>query len=186
MVYGLKKGVPILFAAVVLFNTLGYLYLFNWNRSIIRKEIKSIIKNSLPTEDLVIITDIVSKPSGQMRWENKKEFWKDHMLFDVVSKEILGDTIIYKCIRDTQEEKLFAKLHEYVSDTINGKGTFQTKHKIVIKQTIVHLYYNITPKWLFGLNSIRLNFGAIDCYLVTCHDTPTPPPKEISLTDYFL
>jgi len=94
---------------------------------VIRKEIKRQIKNSIPKEELHILTFF--SPETDVEWVREgKEFIFGKRMFDVVQKEIKGDSTIFHCINDKEEAILFANLDNYVQKEIQGDSK-QSKSK---------------------------------------------------------
>lgn len=179
----LKKIIPILLTIVLLYNTIGYLVVFKGLQYSVKKEIKRRIKRSVPENELFLIkvteNDINTHKNGFKFIEKGKEFTLDGKMYDIVYKDIVNDTIYYKCINDVQEEKLFASLG------IQVKQTMETSKPI--RQKSSHLTQNIVKDAVF---SIKIDFKLYiveeilfrefsESNYLTFHVVPTPPPNCI-------
>jgi len=107
---------------LMLFQSMGTLFIFKTQQYQIRKEIKHRIKVGVVEEELVLIeisVTLLEKPSHTFRWIHEKEFCYYGHMYDIVRKEKHGDTIIFYCLSDEKETQLFANLNELVKRDMN-------------------------------------------------------------------
>ncbi|MFN0158357.1 MAG: hypothetical protein ACKVRP_09845 [Bacteroidota bacterium] len=109
----MKRIVSIVLIALYLYNLFGYMGTFLIAQAQIRKEIKQLIKQSVPEEKLVRIS-ITSETASSLEWIKSFEFRYQGKLFDIMRTEHAGDTTHYTCINDVKEQGLFAGLDEHV------------------------------------------------------------------------
>lgn len=177
----LKRAVPILLIIVLLYNTIGYMVVFKGLQYTVKKEIKRRIKRSVPESELFLIkiteNDINNHKNGFRFIKAGKEFTLNGKMYDIVYKNIINDTIYYKCINDFQEEKLFACLDQQIKLTLeNSKPVRQKSSHLlinIIKDALVS--EKITFK-SFVLNKISFVEPSESDYL-TFHLVLTPPPN---------
>ena len=103
------------------FNTAGYIIVFKTIQSQIRSEIKQKILGSAPEEKFCTLA--IPPGSPAFHRENSHEFTYKGSLYDIVTEKHSGSEIIFTCINDKAEERLFDALSDYVDDEISdGKS----------------------------------------------------------------
>lgn len=174
----LTKLTGITLLILILFNALGFWYLFNAQRQHIRHDIKQCIKMGVPKDELFSFTDDLHNPSEEYMWENHKEFWFQNKLYDVISKEQQGSKIIYYCINDMQEEKLFEKLDEFVKSIVSGTDKHAKNNKILVKNSIKDYCFQ-TFQVSFNSQSRKITYlKHCDLLISLSIEHPTPPPRS--------
>lgn len=86
-----------------------------FEKSAIRREIKWKMIASMDNEELVLLKFTKEETETKLRWEHSKEFEYDGQMYDIVSKEIKGDSIFYRCWWDHEETELNKKLKKMVA-----------------------------------------------------------------------
>ena len=130
--------------------------------------------------ELVLLKFSKEEAEKQLRWEHSKEFEYEGQMYDVVSKEIKGDTIYYRCWWDHEETALNKKLQELVAQTFDKDKDKQRTQKqltnyfqsffcstlfewqATVPEDLVEIYQTIVYEDNFS--TIRLS-------------PPTPPPQ---------
>jgi len=93
----------------------GFVGYFEFSHHCLKKEIKLLLKQGVPHEELVIFT-FSSSEMDELIWLKKNEFDLDGNLFDVVRRHTKKDGTVYmECISDEKEKVLFANLGENIS-----------------------------------------------------------------------
>lgn len=100
----------ILFAPVVTV----YLYL-QFEKSAIQREIKWKLIAGMDQEELILLKFSKKEAETKLRWEHSKEFEYNDQMYDIVSSEIKGDSIFYRCWLDYEETDLNKKLKKMVA-----------------------------------------------------------------------
>lgn len=113
----MRKLLSIALVFVFLLNTSGVYIYFKIKQRQIRREIKQKIKQNLDDDELVTICQNKTNKTD-FKWKGTHEFSYHNTLYDVVrvEKNSLGE-VIYKCINDKDEEKLFSNLDELVKNS---------------------------------------------------------------------
>jgi len=100
---------PFLFLLLII-QLIGFTAYFEVSHYLIRKEVKSIIKQGVPEENRVIFTFTSAQMNG-VQWVKKNEFRLGRRMYDVIATKTLANgTTELQCISDIQEDRLFANL----------------------------------------------------------------------------
>lgn len=101
---------------------------FKYRQNTIRKEIKKQIKEGVSESELIEF-DAIQIYTSDAQWiKPGKEFRLNGSMFDVVRKEFKNGKLVFQCINDTQETKLFADLDELVKKRMNGDTDEEKKN----------------------------------------------------------
>ncbi len=99
---------------LLLYNAFGYAFAFITARDMMKAEMKhSIAHGEYPGLKLHLAFKLSEVESGAagLKFIHSKEFtWRGGM-YDIISSEIIGDSIRYYCINDTKEKNL---IHGFV------------------------------------------------------------------------
>jgi hypothetical protein len=175
-----KKVAVLATLCILLFNTMGYFIVFKSMQLAVKHDIKRRIKENVPAAELTVIriSDSDKAMQGRIHWIEGKEFRLDGRMYDVVRSERRGDTTIYYCINDVQEETLFANLDKQVKEQNQNNPQSSQKRtnllKILIHEALV------TSK---ELKNFLIFLGEINTYqkpMLSEINTspPAPPPKS--------
>ena len=140
-----------------------------------RQEIKMRIKQGVPESE---IHKIVFAVNEKINWVRKgKEFSFKNQLYDVVRKEYLKDHVIYYCINDKQEEKLFAGLDEMVRKQMADKDSSQGNTAESFSDLFSQIYVAVEPFRFAGMISSSKTFFDHQCTVISRHlETESQPP----------
>ncbi|HMR42371.1 MAG TPA: hypothetical protein PKC40_00990, partial [Saprospiraceae bacterium] len=89
------------------FLTFGWL---QYQRILVKKQVKRHIMAGLDREDLILLKFTAAEAQAKLRWEHAREFEYEGQMFDVVEREIRGDTSFYWCWWDSEETALNKEL----------------------------------------------------------------------------
>jgi hypothetical protein len=133
----------------------------------------------LPDEEMTIIS-ITRANRYLLKWrEENKEFIYKGKLYDLASTRISGDTIIYYCINDKQEEELFANLDDHMQRNISSDIPLNKKINNLIEKLIKEYIKNDYSLNIFNNGKeIFFYYSGVNFNLVYLKIT-TPPPKPI-------
>lgn len=176
----MKKALSIFLLTVFLFDLFGYLPLFKVAQYKIRKEIKALLKESVPENELCIIT-IPVKEIKDIDWKREgKEFKHNGAMYDIVRSETEKDLIHYYCVNDQQETKLFVHLEETVNQQMNNdKSPVGRTAKNLLK---LFKYIN-RESFVLALDNKSLQntvFDYLFFYSPVFIEIPTPPPNQVA------
>ncbi|MBL7941448.1 MAG: hypothetical protein JNM00_01695 [Flavobacteriales bacterium] len=106
---------------LICISLLGYFPVFQVLRFRARQEIKFLIKSGIPDQDL---RKFEFNSDEQIEWiKEGKEFKYGNQLFDVVRQEEKPGAIVYWCLNDVQETKLFAQLNALAKRNLEDEHT---------------------------------------------------------------
>ncbi|MHC1774831.1 MAG: hypothetical protein AB9834_05385 [Lentimicrobium sp.] len=115
----MKKLIAILLSLIVCYNTVGYFIVFKLRQIQIKSEVKRLIKNSVPEEQLVVFS-LTPETMHEFSWIHSKEFRYRGEMYDVVRKvAVSADKTELYCIHDVKESGLFSHLDRLVKDAMN-------------------------------------------------------------------
>ncbi len=174
----MKKVLSILFLFIFLYNLTGYYAVFKALQYQVRNEVKQRIKQSVPDDELVLITVSIADNKSLTWTKPNKEFRYKGEMYDIVSQETKEDMILYYCIHDFKESKLFANLDEHIQRHIADNPKQRKKAENLLKKItkdyfIRVLIINHSPKALPNLK--YKNY--LQAYNSIFLDILTPPPK---------
>jgi hypothetical protein len=105
-----RKLVPSVLFLLLIIQLIGFTAYFEVSHYLIRKEVKSIIKQGVPENNRVIFT-FTSAQMNSLQWVKKNEFRLGKRMYDVIETKTLANGLTeLQCISDIQEERLFATL----------------------------------------------------------------------------
>lgn len=109
----MKQAIALLFISLFAFQLGGWIIPFHLRQCHIRHEIKQRIKKGVAQNDLI---SIQASPGNleKMEWKDEHEFRLDGEMYDIVSTGISDGQLVYQCINDKQEQKLFSQLDQLV------------------------------------------------------------------------
>jgi heat shock protein HspQ len=159
----------------MLLQAAGYLFVFKLQQHEIRQEIKQQIKAGVPEGELVLFK--LANDARPLWIIPDREFRANGGMYDVVRKEIHGDTTWYYCISDEKETQLFAHLDEAVQRDMNQSPARRQKLERIF-QALSSLYLGHQQNFSFLDSAEEINFPADDFGLKTWMDSPPTPPPE--------
>ncbi|MBN1338584.1 MAG: hypothetical protein JXA03_04625 [Bacteroidales bacterium] len=169
-------------AAILLLSVLAtvpgsYFYFFAWHQNSIRKEIKQKLKQSVPEEELVIITSGELKEDPGFRRIRDNEFLYSGKMYDVVRTENDGQATRYYCIPDDKETRLLQQLDVLVKNEMNGsKDKKQQKEKL--QRLLFSLYISKACTVQTQLAPNKMERPTCFLHLTSRFpETHSPPPK---------
>ncbi|NPD45594.1 MULTISPECIES: hypothetical protein [unclassified Lentimicrobium] len=179
----MKKAFSILFLFVFLYNLVGYYIVFNMVQFQVKDEVKYLIKHFVPQEELVLIS-IENSKSYLLAWTKpNKEFRYQGQMFDIVEKQIKDNKIIYSCIHDFKESKLFENLDIHIKNYISHHPEQQNKTKNLLNIMAKLFFFQRNTLLLESHSRIKkINTIYIQNYQSIVLDLQYPPPqKELSI-----
>jgi hypothetical protein len=119
--YMLRKVIPAFFLLVFFTQVLGFTVYFNHEKNKIRKELKTIIKEGVP-ENQLIKFKFTPKQFSKLNFIKKKEFKIGENYYDIVFKSLdKKGNILLKCVNDKQETILFKNLTQNVNFNLGNE-----------------------------------------------------------------
>ncbi|MBK9107612.1 MAG: hypothetical protein IPM92_04310 [Saprospiraceae bacterium] len=146
----------------------------------VKKEVKKLLISGIDREDLVLLKFTDEEMKSQLQWEHSKEFKFKGEMFDVVERNIVGDTTYFWCWWDYKETKL-CKLLDQLTNYAVGNLPEQRDHQerlysffksLFITEPLISLDIAITPKK-------KRIFEVHEYFTSTIIVPPAPPPKFV-------
>jgi hypothetical protein len=138
-----RKVIPAFFLLVFFTQVLGFTIYFNHEKSKIRKELKTIIKEGVP-ENQLIKFKFTAKQYSKLNFTKKKEFKIGENYYDIVySNTDKKGNILLKCVNDKQETILFKNLTQNVNFNLGNepnKSPLKIVFSIVEKPYITNTF----------------------------------------------
>jgi len=116
-----KKIIAIFIGFLMLWQIVGFFSYFKITQFKIRKEIKQVIKHSIPSNQLKVLY-FSKEEEKQLIWIKSHEFKYNGRLYDVIHRTNNSDGVIFRCIDDRQETKLFEKLSQATSYNLGNRS----------------------------------------------------------------
>ena len=174
----MKKIVSLVFVGLFLLNSFGYYFIFSYNQGILQGEMRNLIRAGYFKDqyEKIIITNPDTNPD--FKWAEKGEFRYKGKLYDLISVEVTGTTVVFNCINDKKEEQLIAR-HDQFRDLFAGMNSpertknDQTMQNLLIKQALIKNYVIQSP-----INSSQVIFFDPVSDLNSISLTPSSPPPR--------
>lgn len=140
----MKRVTGIFLLLIFTFNLVGYYPVFRVLQLQARREIKTRIKNSVPSHELHAINANQNEP--EMHWHQEgKEFRLNGKMYDIVHVETKDGETIYHCVDDVDEARLFAHLDELVNENLDHDQSARGKTARQILKLFSQVYIPAEP-----------------------------------------
>lgn len=175
----MKKLLSILLIFSILFPFIGTYTYLQIQKGKVKRQVKHRMIDGMDKSELVSFTFSKNESETLLRWEHSKEFEYSGQMYDVVEKQIIGDSLYLVCWPDNKETQLNCQLRRLVSDEINQDPVYQENVKR-LQQFQFSMFYD---KWnsdnnVISLNDLTLNYcNFVDNYISVFLTPPKPPPK---------
>lgn len=176
----MKKALSILFLFIFIYNLFGYYTVFKVLQNHVRDEVKQRIKHSVPDDELVLISVSATDNYSLIWTKPNKEFRYRGEMYDIVRLETKRDLILYYCIHDFKESKLFANIDDHIQRHIADNPEQRKEvENILIKLAKVYFFQVIS---INSPDETQLDVK-YETYFLTynsiCLGIVTPPPKLV-------
>jgi hypothetical protein len=174
----LKKLASILFLALVLVQSSGYIAFFKMQEFYLKNQIKSKIKQGIPESELIKFT-INTEIENDIEWIHSKEFRYKGEMYDVIRKSEDSGSTIYYVIHDPKETGLFVNLEKFVAQE-KQNDPLQKRILLDIDRILKLIYIQeyISDNLIIKISKIKIFDHYLD--LINSYYKPeTPPPKIV-------
>lgn len=159
---------------VPLVATFSYLY---YQKVLIREEVLHQMFVSGNTEELVLFKFTEEETQTKLRWEHSSEFEYEDNMYDIVGKEIKGDTTYYWCWWDHEETMLNRQIDDLTANVF-GSSPQKKKRQEKLVEFYKNLYCNSYSTSSFPVKEIKTNIHIHSyCYSTIYYSPPVPPPR---------
>ncbi len=171
------KLTGILFLVCLIIPLVIVFFYLHYQISMVQKEVKELMIPGMEKDELVVLKFTREKAQKELDWKHSKEFEYKGEMYDVVEKEIKGDTIYYHCWWDHRETELNEQLDILVAKILGNNPQKQNS-----RDRIVEFYKNLYfSKYKYNSSVLKKdlnpfyrfyteNFKSIDL------PPPVPPP----------
>lgn len=132
---------------------------------------------SVNQDELVMLRFTEEESKNKLRWKHAREFEFNKQMYDIVSKEIKGDTTYYWCWLDHAETRLNKQLDDLVAGIL-GKNPQNRERQKNLLEYLKKLYcvsYSATFSKL--TSTLITSYDKVDKCSVFYHVPPVPPPR---------
>ncbi len=167
----MKKLITVFLLSIILFCTAGYelifaYLLFDCGQETCNSELASI--------NITLI--INSSNKEKLIQKNNREVIFDGILYDIKSKEVVGDNIVLHCIMDLNEQGLLEHFEKAQTEN-NEKDKNGIQNKYFHKDTLTLFITGMTPAVKLH-QSLNLSYSYLSLsYSQPIIDLTTPPPQ---------
>ena len=130
-------------------------------------------------DELVLLKFTEKESQTKLRWEHSKEFEYQGQMYDIVEKEIKGDTTYYWCWWDHEETKLNRRLDEFVDKVLENNPQNRDRQE-ELAEFYKKLYYNRCPDLFVLSKQIKTGFHTFSENCLSIYYSPLVPPPRFS------
>lgn len=179
----MKKLTAIVLFACLLFPFVGSYFLLKHEQKMVKRAVKHKIIEGIDRSELVYMKFSLADSKNKLDWKHSKEFKYKGEMYDIVEKEIQGDSIAYWLWWDHEETALYQKLNLLLAGINDYDANNQKDNS---KKNIWNFAKKLYSKNAQTTNlediAIVLNQGQMP-YLKNWNsiyiETPNPPPKTL-------
>lgn len=140
---------------------------------------KQLLKANVPESNLVQLF-FTWHEIGSIQWTKEdKEFQHSGEMYDVVRTVDKSDGVLFFCIHDVKESKLFKHLDDYVESHVADNPQNQKKAKWLQAFSMKDIFHPISFNFKIYKDAQALCFiNATALYVSRIPDLEPPPPKR--------
>ncbi|MEI6456384.1 MAG: hypothetical protein WCO93_08850 [bacterium] len=117
----MKKVAALILLLIFLFNSMGYYFLFEVNRALVKREMTAYMKRTGIKLSILKISNPVHNPD--FKRIDKREFLYQGRMYDILKEVKQGAVTVFYCIHDEKEQNLIAGFkrvsHSKLSQTLS-------------------------------------------------------------------
>lgn len=176
----LKMGflILLLMSCLIVPIVTTYVY-FQVQKKQVKKEIKRKMIAGIDRDELILLKFTAADMQRSLKWEHAKEFEYKDQMYDIVVKEIKGDTTFFWCWLDHEETILNKELRRLVSLVLGG-DTKRHENQNHLEDFFKKLYCHSSEKECIAIiNSTKNCFLFFNQVVKSDSTPPTPPPQLV-------
>jgi hypothetical protein len=162
----LKKAAASFLLFIFLFNSMGYYFLFEVNRALVKREMTAQMQRSGVKLSILRISDPVRNPDFKRL--DKREFLYQGKMYDILKEVKKGAVSIFYCIHDEKEQKLLAGF----------KKVCHSKLSHFLSEHVVKTALPVPGKIFSPLSGNRVRFPLLKNNICFADLLPATPPPE--------
>jgi hypothetical protein len=150
----------------------------NWHKHTLKKSIKKELIHQTALNELELLTFKRSEINTRVSWKDAHEFSLNGNMYDIVSSQIVNDSIYYWCWPDRKETQLNAQLY-HLLDTALGQNPVRSESTTKLFQYCATWYLDINLVTVLPASVFHSKIIAhYNKYLPTFYlENVTPPPQ---------
>jgi hypothetical protein len=172
----MKQTFAYLFLILYSYNLAGYILVFSVRQTVVRNEIRSMLKESAPESDLILLTfhtSSLKQGKYPLRWIEDHEFRYAGAMYDIVRSHSSGDSTQFLCFNDTLEEALFADLDSHVQRGMSNHSAWLDAVMDLFETSFTD-FHPPTP----SLMAIAINGPPVQALYESVVSNVIPPPPR--------
>jgi len=176
----LKTPIGIFLLACLLVPYVGTYSWLEYQKQIVRKEVKERIAARLDKNELVFLKFTGKQSETELSWEHSREFEYKGEMYDVVEKEVRGDSVFFWCWRDCEETDLNRRIEALIGQETehSSQGRENRRNLDNFSQSL----YDLHPfEWKTPPDSPTQTVFSkyFICYSSIPHPPVVPPPERV-------
>lgn len=150
-----------------------------WHQHTLKKSIKKELIHQTALDKLELLTFKSSEINTRVSWKDAHEFSFNGNMYDIVSSQIVNDSVYYWCWPDLKETQLNKQLY-HLLDTALGQNPIRSESTTKLFQYCATWYLDIREVTVLPASVFHSKFVAYyNKYLPTIYlEHVTPPPKS--------
>ena len=178
--FSLKKRIfAILLTGALVLPVFSTFLWLKHQKSLIKKEVKHKIIAGIDKDELVLLKFSQKAIYTELRWEHEAEFKYKGEMYDIVEKEISGDTTYYWCWWDHEETRLNKQLASLL-DNILGSDKQSHEKQRQLFTFLKSLYIMELPQWNCHPPVREKKQMAYHKAMYSSYFAPPPTPPPVS------
>lgn len=178
----MKKIISLIILSLFTYNTIGFLAvhpflsIYYKHRGRRRAEISS---EEVKQECLIFNKEDIEKGKINFSWINSREFRYNGDMYDIIEKEETDSELIVNCINDTKEKKFeeeFVKNVSRMSSNNKHRSKVNSYKRVSLSEPV-----KLSREDSFISFNKCLHIFSYGYYKSIFLETPTPPPKSLSI-----
>jgi hypothetical protein len=180
----LKKLVTILMLTLLLYNAVGYYFVFQYQHQKAEEEFQEYLSSSIISDDDLTIFKVpveeyaAKQTNGFDRVEG--DFEQNGKFYEIVKQRLENDTIFIYCLNNEKEEALYAQLTDHINTHIVDGKTTKNKKSEVSSNSLLKEYLPKTASAFVcfrGHTIQKRNFAYNKTFTSLDFPVTVPPPK---------
>ncbi len=143
----------------------------------VRKELKYRMIEGISLDQLVLLKFTFGESQTRLHWHHAGEFEYHGQMYDIVHKEIKGDTIHYWCWKDDKETELNRQLDDLVAKVLGNNPQRKDRQDKTV-DFLKKLYFNYPLNFTVSMNELVVDHPDFSGnFPVVYNAPPVPPPR---------
>ena len=177
--YLLKGFLAILLISLLLFNSLGYIFIFLHLKKSFKEDILKKIHSLKPidnTEQLVFSIQDIAFRKIPFRLIDKNEFMYKGNMYDILDVHTSKDSIYYTCLNDKNEDMIHNAFARYMTKNLSESESDSPAKNIYEMLILECLVYSNNFNFVDSFSSLEFFFSSNE-YTLIYFEIHTPPPQ---------